>query len=264
MDVFSVMTSRAMDVLKTLSKEPKTRKELSRELGLSPSSLSQIIRKLENFGCIGEVEGVWTLELKGKLVLKMYEAVSRYESLFDSVDLNEYYVEDIPEHLIDRFFELSGVRVVNAFDRTIFKPHMLVIRDILESEKVSGYSAMLYPEYAEVFIKIAEKGVEVEAIVSEAVFTKVKQEFSEDLQKFLSFDNVTLLVADNYAFSSILTTKSFFMSFFFKNRTLDYTRFYAWNDRDGLRWGNELFEYIRENSYEVRLDDSKDVEIAEI
>ncbi len=255
MDVLGTLTSKAFDVLKSLSKKPKTRRELSKELDLSPSSLSQTIKKLESLGCIREEGGVWSLDVKGRLILKMHEAVLRYESLFDSVDLNEYCIEDIPKHLLDRFFELGRVRVVNAADRTIFKPHMLVINDILESEKVSGYSAMLYPEYAEVFMKIAEKGVEVEAIVSEAVFAKVKQDFSEDLRKFLSFDNVTLRVAGNYAFSSILTTKSFFMSFFFKNRTLDYTRFYAWNDRDALRWGNDLFDYIRENSYEIRLDE---------
>ncbi len=254
-DLAELLTSRTKEVLVAVADGCRTNKEIAEVTNISPSTVSRIINRLE---ALGYVDSSKELELlpKGKVLLACCNVVSRYERLFELLDLNVYSLDDIPEHLLSRMYELGNVTVIEE-DRTILQPHEEVVKSIMESERVYGYGRVAYAGYADVFMNAAEKGIFVEAIASESVFEAVKNKFSQEIRRFMEFENTSLMVAPDFSFSAILTDCTFFMSFFFRDGTLDYKRFCAWYDNDGLRWGKALFRYIEEFARPVTPEDLK-------
>ncbi len=95
---------------------------------------------------------------------------------------------------------------------------------------------------------MAERGVEISIIVSDDVFSRIISDFPEDLEKGLSFDNVSFYVSRNrYRFAFVVTDTHLLISFYLKNGVFDYTRDFVCRG-DAIRWGNDLFEFVRGNS----------------
>ncbi len=251
--IIELLTSKTKDVLTALSEGCKTNSEIAEATGLSTSTVSRTIRKLE---ALGFAEGGKELKLtsKGRVLLACYNSLSNFERLFELLDLNDYRLDDIPDYLLYRMYELGNVIVIED-NRTILQPHDEVVRSIMESERVYGYGRVAYAGYADIFVNAAERGIYVEAIASESVFEAVRDKYSEEIKRFLELENTELMVAPDFSFSAILTDCTFFMSFFFIDGTLDYKRFYAWYDSCGLRWGRALFRYIEEFARPVKFED---------
>ncbi len=248
---FEVLSLREREVLSAVYEGCRTRNEVAEKVGLSAPHLSRIFKKLKSARLITLENGVASPLFKGELHAIFYDVFSRYEKLFESIDLNRYILDDIPENLLHRMYELSNVITIES-SREIFQPHPTVVDNMVKSEYVVGYGRMFYPEYAQLFLKLARDGVMTEAIINEKTLDEIRELYSSELDEYLRCPRSKLLVSRrNFNFSIILTDSAFFMSLFFKNGTLDYTKFYAWYDEDGRRWGRDLVEFLKKQSYRV-------------
>ncbi len=250
---FTMLSSREREVLSAIYRGSKTRNEIAERVGLSPPHLSRILKKLKSAGLISLENNAVEVLFKGEVHALFYDILSRYDKLFKSVDINKYILSGIPENLLHRMYELSGVKVVKS-TREIFQPHPVVVENIVKSKYVVGYGRMLYPDYALLFLKLAKKGIAVEAIINERTLGEIRELYSSELEEYFTCQNSKLLVSKrNFNFSIILTDSAFFMSLFFKNGTLDYTKFYAWYDEEGRKWGRDLVKHIKKYCYEVKI-----------
>ncbi len=248
---FTILSSREREVLSAIYRGSRTRNEIAERVGLSPPHLSRILKKLRSSGLVSFEDGLVDVLFKGEVHAIFYDIFSKYDKLFKSIDLNKYILHDIPENLLRRMYELSNVITIES-SREIFQPHPIVVDNIAKSRYVVGYGRMLYPEYAMMFLDLAKRGVHVEAIINQKTFNEIRELYGSQLEEYMRCRNSRLLVSKrNFNFSVILTDTAFFMSMFFKNGTLDYTKFYAWYDAEGRRWGRDLVEHIKKYSEEI-------------
>ncbi len=239
---------RKIEVLKIL-KQKATKRDIESELNLTPSRLSQILGDLERSGLVERNSNIIEILPKGKLALEIYGVLSRFNRFFEKFGyfINEFELSDIPSWLIARLYELDSIEVAHNSGGVI-KPHREFSSIMSRSDTIRGYTPVFFSEYVDIFLEMAERGVEISIIVSDDVFSRIISDFPEDLEKGLSFDNVSFYVSRNrYRFAFVVTDTHLLISFYLKNGVFDYTRDFVCCG-DAIRWGNDLFEFVRGNS----------------
>lgn len=161
---------------------------------------------------------------------------------------NEFELSDIPCWLISRVYELDSIKVVHNAGGVI-EPYRELLSIISGSDTVKCYTPVFFSGFVDLFLEIVKKGVEVSIIVSDDVFSRIISDFPEELERDLSFDNVRLYVSRNrYKFAFVVTDTHLLISFYLKiGGIFDYTRNFVCRG-DAVRWGNDLFEFVRGNS----------------
>ncbi len=250
MDILSILQSkRTIEVLKEL-KMGSNKSEVKAKLKLSNSTLLQILSKLSSLELISGEE----ITTKGELVLTCCNVVERYFEFLEKMDnINEYCIEDIPRKFLKRLYELSEIRVVERKNDT-FRPHLEFMEAILNAKEIYGYSTIFFPEYVNTFLNLARKGVKIELCVNRKTFEHIISNYFKELLEGISYTNVKFYVSKkDFRFSMVVTDSYFSISFYFLNGFFDYRRDFVCLSEDGLRWGKDLFNYVKGES--IRVDE---------
>ncbi len=241
-----------IEVLKEL-KKGTSRREIKEKLNLSNSLLVQFLSKLVSMGLISEDLKVTT---KGDIVLRCEDVIGRYLRFISVVDeyINEYNISDIPEKFVKRFYELSEIKLAERKIDT-FKPHKEFVDAILNANEIYGYSTIFFPEYVKTFLELARRGVKIELCVNKRIFRYITDYYYKELIEGISYKNVKLFVSKkDFKFCIVVTDSYFSISFYFKNNLFDYKRDFICETAEGVRWGMDLFNYIKSNSTPVVLN----------
>ncbi|GBE54471.1 hypothetical protein BMS3Bbin15_00625 [archaeon BMS3Bbin15] len=194
-----------------------------------------------------------TIFPKGEYILKICHTVNAHEDFVDKFGgyINTYVLEDIPEYLVARFYELREISIIER-NADVYLPHNEFMENLAKSEIIYGYTSIFFPEYIDTFLEFAKKGKEIGIIVSEDVINAIIEYYQDNLEFGLKYKNVNFYVSDrNMRYSFIVTDKLFSISFFMKNGIFDYKRDFICSTRDCIRWGTDLFNYVRENSTKI-------------
>ncbi len=254
-----LLSKRAVEILKILSKKSKTKKELKDILNTSSSSLRQTLNRMVDYGLIEENENFIKILPKGEYLLKICEVMENQEKFFKIFGdfLNLYYIDDIPENLTIRFYELSEMRLIEQRSE-IYTPHREFIENLINSKEIYGYSSVFFPEYISLFLKLAKENRKIEIAVSKDIFDFIIKNYREKLEEGLKHENVSFYISKRkFKFSFIVTDIFFSISFFFRNGVFDHKRDFICYSKKCRTWGIDLFRYVRKNSYRVDIKDMK-------
>ncbi|MBE8539264.1 transcriptional regulator FilR1 domain-containing protein [Geoglobus acetivorans] len=187
---------------------------------------------------------------KGEILLRAYCVNQRFNKFLQNFGdlVNDFDISDIPDWLISRLYELDSIEVVDV-EGEFLEPHSEFFSALAQAVKVKGYTSVFFREYVDFFFELAEKGVDLEIIVSEEVFKKILAEFSEEFQKGLSLNNVRFYVSKKkFRFAFAVSENILSISFYLRTGVFDYKRDFLCRGDDAVRWGNDLFEFVRNNS----------------
>ena len=147
-DILLLNILSSFRVLEKLSIKSKTKNELKNSLDTSSSSLAQILSKMVNSGMIEQNGDVFRILPRGEFILKIQKTLDCYEKFLNRFGdyINLYTLEDIPENLVLRFYELNEIEVVERSE-DVFLPHREFIEGLSESKEIYGYSTIFFPEY---------------------------------------------------------------------------------------------------------------------
>jgi len=239
---------RKIEVLKIL-KQKATKRDIESELNLTPSRSSQILGDLERLGLVERNGSVIEILPKGRLALEIYGVLSKFNRFFEKCGdhINELELSDIPNWLIARLYELDTIKAVhNSGD--VIEPHEDFLSIISHSDAIKGYTPVFFSEYFDFLLEKAERGVDVSIVLSKDVLRRMISDFPEELERILSFDNFNLYVSrSKYRFAFAVTETHFLISFYLKNGVFDYMRYFVC-EGDAVRWGNDLFEFVKASS----------------
>ena len=102
------------------------------------------------------------------------------------------------------------------------------------------------------FLELAQKNTPISIIVTPNVFFKVKNEFSAEIEEFLTYKHTDFRVYDNAKVSFIVSDRFMSLSLFFKNGTFDPRSDLVGFDSSAVKWGEDLFKHYKENSIEIK------------
>ncbi len=247
-------SEKRKNVLLLLMEGEKSRDEIKTSLNVTSTALIPQIKKLKEHGLVIQNGDHYILTNMGKVLvanmLPLLNAVEVFEenrNYWLDRDLN-----GIPESILKRFGELGNCIIIEPDLNYLFEFPKEFTENIQKSDYVMAFNAYFHPEYPALYSNLAEKGIHVSLVTTNAVHERMKNDYAEEIKKFIGYDNTELFISDEMTgLATLVTTDRFLFLCFFNNQgQYDHTILMSF-DSNALQWSKELFTYFREEAQDV-------------
>jgi predicted transcriptional regulator len=258
---YTSSSSVRVTILLCLNDGLTTMSELKKETGISSSTLSHNLSELEKKKITtkeGEKYGLSTL---GNIIttnlienIKTNAAISKFQKLWMKHDISS-----IPIELIQSIGDLHNSVLVEAESGEIFKPHETYQKIISGSEYIKGISPIFRFDYIDLYKKLViDHGIDVELILTQDIVNQTMEGIDgqnlEYLQDFMSRDKVKFwVIPEDVKIAFTVTNKYLSLGLFHENGNYDNTKDLISDDQGAVAWGNQLFEYYRDQAQKLKL-----------
>jgi predicted transcriptional regulator len=247
-------SDKRKNLLLLLKDGPKTIEEIKTELEVSSSPIMTQIRVLLKEGLLVQKRDVYELSVKGKLIVPKVEPLLSTFQVFD--ENHDYWARQdlrtLPPHLLDRIGELGSCKEIVPEKTHIFDYPPEIMGPLYKSKIVMEVSSFFRPGYPDLYLDLAEKGIEVSLVLEKPIYVKLISDYQKDVQKFIHMENAHLFVCNNEIelASSIVTDR--FISFSLISRDGRYYNHEMVSfEKSALSWGQELFSYYLGMSQQI-------------
>ncbi|MFH1773434.1 MAG: winged helix-turn-helix domain-containing protein [Methanobacteriota archaeon] len=233
---------------------PKTLEEIRSSLQVTASGVLPQIRKMEKKNLICRTNKKYALTEIGSVIAESFNQFVKTLNAFEENEefWKEHEISGIPEEFRLRIHELGDYKIFRSTPTEIFKPHDEYIKNLLKSKWIRGVSPVLHPEYPKAFLILAENGANVSLILTRNVLEGIKREHRRELETFLKYKNVKMMVCEE-EIKVAFTVTDFFLSMrlFLKSGEYDFYRNIISSEKSALKWGEDLFSYYEKRSEKV-------------
>lgn len=232
---------------------PTSLAELRNHLNITSSNLIPQLNKLKTANLVTKDNGRLCLTFTGTVLAKHLGMIDTLMRLIEVNEqfFNEHDLSPIPESMLQRVGELEGCKLIENSMENITATFTEVIDIISKSRHVSIISPTSDNYYPKFILSIAERKIPVSVILTENIFRKITNENTYSLKAYLGHDNARLYVVDD-ARLSFTVTDIFSSLSLYKNGSFDASTSLVSLDKSGIKWGEDLFEYYRQKSKEIR------------
>ena len=236
---------------------PKVWDEIKTELHVTASGMLPQIKILEDEGLIAKEGRKISLTNIGRLIVHHLEPFDKTLNVIDQQKKfwQDHDIEALPYDFFVRLGDIQNPQIIEAGLEDSFEPHNHFLDIILRSKKVSGISPIVHPIYPRFFLALAKQGRNVNLILTERAYNKIKKEFHDMLIEGLQYKNAHLSICeDDVRFAYIVTDIYFSMGLFMKSGVFDSRYDVVSNEPSAIRLGEDLFSYYLEKSHPVNKD----------
>ncbi len=257
---YTSSSSVRITILLCLSEGLETMSELKNETGISSSTISHNLSDLEKRKITIKEGEKYYLSPLGNIIttnlienIKTNAAVSKFKRLWTDHDLSS-----IPIPMIKRIGDLQNSVLIEAESGEIFKPHETYQKIISGSEYIKGVSPIFRFGYIDLYKKlVVEHGIDVELILTQDIVNQTMEGIDgpnlEYLEDFMSRDKVKFWVIPDVKIAFTVTNKYLSLGLFHENGNYDNTKDLVSDDHGAVAWGNQLFEYYRDQAQKLEL-----------
>jgi predicted transcriptional regulator len=257
---YTSSSSVRVTILLCLNDGLTTMSELKKETGISSSTLSHNLSELEKRKITTKEEEKYGLTSLGNIItttlienIKTNAAISKFQKLWMKHDIS-----GIPIELIKSIGDLHNSVLVEAESGEIFKPHETYQKIIFGSEYIKGISPIFRFDYIDLYKKLViDHDVDVELILTQDIVNQTMEGIDgqnlECLQDFMSQDKVKFWVIEDVKIAFTVTNKYLSLGLFHENGDYDNTKDLISDDHGAIAWGNQLFEYYRDQAQKLKL-----------
>ena len=250
-EVIDALASRS-NLIDALSAEPKDKREIVDELGVSRSTVDRGVRELEVLGLVDYASGGLTLTFAGRLLAREYrEFKERVASVLDAQNVIAVLDEDSD---IDARL-LTGAEIVPADTIAPFKPGEKLVEEVRKADRCRLTSrAHAYRDTADVFHnQVINEGMETEMVFRARMLDHIRSDYPEILHDFELADNSKNYVTETIPFGLYLaerddTTNVCVLVYGPDNR---YTGFISNDTEDAIEWGEEIYEQYKQRAERI-------------
>jgi len=257
---YTSSSSVRVTILICLSEGLQNMSELKKKTGISSSTLSHNLSELEKRKITTKKEEKYALTSLGTIIttnlienIKTNAAISKFQKLWIKHDLS-----CIPPELIKNIGDLHNSILIESESGEIFKPHETYQKIISGAEYIKGVSPIFRFDYIDIYKKLViEHGIDVELILTQDIVDQtmegIDSENLEYLRNFMSQDKVKFWVIPDVKIAFTVTNKYLSLGLFHENGNYDNTRDLISDDHGAVTWGNQLFEYYRDQAQKLEL-----------
>jgi predicted transcriptional regulator len=253
--LLSVLTfsEKRKELLFLLEEGPKTLSQIREFFNVSSPEISPRLKEMEAANFIWKDDKEYHITPIGRVAARYLRPLV---DTLGSIEKNEEFwkvhnIEGIPQHLLDRISELGECITHEESIENIYDSHKNFLDNIAVSKEVYGVSSIFIPTYPEFFANIAKNNVPTSLILTNNVFEKVKNEYTETMQAYLDSDNTRLYLIESSKVAFVTTDNFFSLSLFFKNGTYDPHKDLMGTGEAAVNWGKDLFEHYRKEAREI-------------
>ena len=254
--LLSILTfsEKRKDILFLLEESPKTLSEIKDYFDVRSPEIIPRLKEMEAANIIIRQDGLYRLTSLGKVSTIYFRP---FLDTLTAIEANEDFWRDhdlgaIPDNLLNRIQELKECSIVKSEHEHIYDSHRSFLDNVQSSTRLMGFTSIFFPSFPKMFLELAQKNTPISIIVTPNVFFKVKNEYSAEIEEFLTYKHTDFRVYDNAKVSFIVSDRFMSLSLFFKNGTFDPRSDLVGFDSSAVKWGEDLFKHYKENSIEIK------------
>ncbi len=255
---FLVLSEKRKKLLLLLRGGSKSLQEIRDSIEVSSSGIIPEIRKMEGKNLIYRTGRTYSLTEVGSILAEYLHHFEEIARIFSSNP--EYWdnhkISGIPYDFRLRLYELGDYKIFKSTHMDIFGSQEECMRNLSEAKWIKGIIPVLYPEFFDCVLDLAEKGVDVTLVVPREFLGKIMERNKTKVEKCVNHREPCILVCDEkIEFDLTLTDFYLTMRFFLKDDTYDFYQNITSFEKSALRWGEELFGYYERRSRKVEIQD---------
>ena len=258
---YTSSSSVRVKILICLSEGIQTMSQLKKRLGISSSTISYNLSNLEKSNFTSKDGEKYILTPIGNLItynlkenMKTIGVISKFQKFWLNHDLSA-----IPPELIKKIGNLYNSSLVESESGEIYKPHEKYQEIILQSNYIKGVSSIFRFNYIDLFQHlILENDINVELLLTKDVIQKIIQDIDPDnlkaLKNSMTRENIQIgIIHPEVRIAFTVTDKYLSLGLFYEQGDYDKSKDLISDDHDAVVWGNQLFEYYRNQSQKFQL-----------
>ncbi len=255
---FLVFSEKRKKLLLLLRGGSKSLQEIRDSLKVSSSGIIPEIRKMEEKHLLYQEGRIYSLTEVGNVLAEYLYNFEEIAQIFSSNPnyWNEHKISGIPYDFRLRLYELGNYKIFKSNQIDIFGSQEECIRNLSTAKRIRGIIPVLYPEFLECILDLAEKGADVTIIVPRDFLGKIMERNKTKVENCVTHSEPCILVCDEkIEFDLTVTDFYLMMRFFLKDDTYDFYQNITSLEKSALRWGEELFSYYERRSKKVEILD---------
>ncbi len=228
--------------------------EIRNELNVTATSILPQIKKLIDSDLIVQEDKMYKLTVLGEFIVKKIKPLI---SALEVVEKNNCYwtghdLNSIPRHLLERISELGDCIFIEPDLNHIYEPSQKIIDSMANAKTVSTFASYFNPAYLPLYVDLGRKDAELSLNLTQSVWDYLSNEHPNMTKGLMGMDNISLYVSkEGIKISEItVTDKIMLLGLFDKNGKFD-QQFIMSFEPAALKWGQELFDYIKRLSRQV-------------
>jgi len=192
------------------------------------------------------------IALKLESLIKTANVLTEYGKFWLEHDLS-----GIPQASIENIGWLEESYLLTSTPTDVFKAFSTFLTLLENSKLIKGVSPIFTPDLVDTFAKLAEKSIPIELIFTREVLDKTLELADHSTLKNALKTNLKLFVIEQNQKTAFTVTDYFFTIGLWNrlDESYDYSDELLSYSEEGIRWGNELFDYYKEESKEFDLSD---------
>jgi len=259
--IHSLYSSRLkIQILLTLLVGNAPLSRLREVTGSTSQALIPKIRALESQGLIESIDYEYRLTPLGHTVsteidhfVRLMGGIGKHQAFFSSHDLT-----DFPHEFLTRLGDLSEAEVKYDTTTDMFFVYSHYLEILKDAKFIHGISSVASPGLAGFLAEKVVAGIPVELIVNSSVIDLLKQEpYVSNMKDLLNFPNFRLWITAKPLRLGLTVTERYLSFGLYKNGTSQYdssTDLFS-SDPEAVSWGEELFEYYRNDAKKLDLQE---------
>lgn len=243
-------SEKRKDILFLLEEKPRTLSDIKDHFGVSSPEISPRIKEMVAHRLIEKNDKSYQITPIGRAIIAHFKP---FLDILETIENNEefwkqHYLEAIPQFMLDDLSALKDCKVVSDSIENIYESHKIFTENISRSSLIKGVSSIFIPMYPDFVVGLAKNDVPTSLILTEKVFSKVRDEHHDKLELYLNSPNTELYVIEDVKIAFVVTDVFLSMSLFFAPDSYDPRDDLVGYDASALKWGDDLFEHYKKIS----------------
>lgn len=247
-------SDKRKNLLILLDSGSKNIDEIREELDVTATSILPQIKKLTDSDLIVQEDRMYKLTVLGEFIIKKVKPLI---SALEVVEKNNCYwtghdLNSIPRHLLERISDLGDCIQIEPDLNHIYEPSQKIIDSMANAKMVLTFASYFNPAYLPLYVELGRKDAELALNFTQSVWDHLSNEHSNMIKELMSMDNVSLYISkEGIKISEVtVTEKIMLLGLFDKNGKFD-QQFIMSFEPAALKWGQELFDYLKRLSKQV-------------
>ena len=246
-------SEKRKDLLFLIDEKPRPLFEIREFFNVKTPGIDPRIKELIEADLIQKTNNEYHLTPTGKVILKYYTPLIKIINVFE--ETSEFWTDHdtnaIPLQLLERFNELEDCLLFQDPAKNVFEQNKIIVEKIQSSKTASGIISVFMPSSLEMFQTIIANKIPAKIIMTRDVFDKFESDYNALLNRFLTFEENELYVANNINLFIMTTDVFLYFSLFYKTGLYDAQKYLIATDSRSLNWGNDCFKYFMEKSQKI-------------
>jgi predicted transcriptional regulator len=238
-------SEKRKEILILLAKGPKSVDEIKKGLHGGGLSIMPQLKKLKDMDMIVQKGDIYELSDIGEIISKKMLPLTDLLQVFEgNKDFwSKHDRRPIPEHLIKKMYMLGKCQLNEPDLDHLFEFPKDLKGILFRSQRLRSFYSFFCPDCPSIQATCAENGAEVDLILDEKVYLRLKNDF-KDKYRLLLKNNVSLYIyrGEIKPSSFIISNEFMMLKLFGKEGEFDHRNIMSFNS-SAIEWGNELADY---------------------